>query len=363
MGLRASESVLGVKRPRALPVRVAATIAAIVQAGAAWPAGAAELALPWLQAIPHPDPQAYLEIGGSGTAEAPTVWVRSGGSVQAELTRFSLTPGDVAVGCLGTHGDRPCGRVPPPALLSAIEACLRTPAVTHYFVHRAGNAVHCLASLPEVAPAGLRQASGVAMLADFEPRWTPQPRSARPYLNELFASAPAWTPADAATAAVACQRPAQAIGAYSSTDFWKDTEKPGVTELSAPHLVWSGKYLVKMPQPFACGAAHYRIDHVGTVLGMLPDGTVLLGGQGTVLRVRLRDGSTEAPRELLRRVAPRAYIEALLQAGGKGCVDNKSPCSWLAGKGQRAAGELESDYAVRWFEGLDRTVAQLFFAR
>ena len=46
--------------------------------------------------------------------------------------------------------------------------CLRRPGATHYFVYRTENAVHCLARLPEVPSAALRQASGVALIEIYE---------------------------------------------------------------------------------------------------------------------------------------------------------------------------------------------------
>lgn len=341
-------------------LRAAVGVVALLAAGAAAAQDSGTASLPWIQGVTDPAGVAYLEAGGDASSRAaPRVWIQAGPLRQARLTAFSAGAAATLEGCIGTREDR-C-RPASAAREAAARRCLQSDQVTHYFTPARGRRVLCLSLLPDGTAVMPAAAVRAPFVDEVDARWEPRPAASRSYLHDLFRTAPAWSGSDRAIATVACQHVTTAVAAYATRDYMKDLQGAGRrAELTSPDLVWSWKYLARPQRAIRCGAARYTVDHVATPMGLLPDGTVLLYGRATVLRVRLSDGSTDAPASVLQRVAPRSYIEQVLAAAGSGCRDGHSPCPWTDAPGARTR-DAEAGHALRWFEGLDRTVQRIFF--
>jgi hypothetical protein len=131
-------------------------------------------------------------------------------------------------------------------------------------------------------------------------------------------------------------------------------------------LLWAYTYLVRHDKSISCSPARYFVDFVNKVYAFLPDRTVLLVGQGTMLRARLDDGSTEAPANLVHSVLPRQFLERMYFDGGVDCFDGRSkePCHWMDVESLKSdKSGLETIYAKFWLEGFDRTVSRVYFSK
>jgi len=145
-------------------------------------------------------------------------------------------------------------------------------------------------------------------------------------------------------------------------------------EINGQRVLWSYQYLVKTPHGFMCGDVHYRVDSISRVEGHLSDGTALVAGQRSVLRLRVTDGSTTASPRVVKRVSPRAFVEQLQADGSPACLQDSEivQCKWLAqqgwysyrdtlGAGPEADNRAAQDYGKYWLQGFDRAIQRIFF--
>lgn len=327
------------------------------------------MSLPWMKtyaAAPH---AAYLEVASNTNASAAhrRVWLYFPSSKLGGVDRllaYADYPDPALRGCMGSSSTK-CGMSPSQSalLLPRIAACFDNSKLNEYFVSSDASSFICLAKLvPELAPGPSTR--NIALLIGIDARSRPAHNPL--LLNDLFATAPYWTPSDLGMNRIACTRMTHAVAAYSVREYWRDFDKPGKpTELSTQHLVWAQTYLARQHKPYRCGIARYYVDHVDRPLGILPDRTALVAGLSTVIRIRLSDGSTDAPSKLVRQVPAREYIDTILLAGRPDCVAvndiGQKTCHWIDERTPKFVPGSEDDYARRWFEGLDRTISRIYF--
>jgi len=85
-------------------------------------------------------------------------------------------------------------------------------------------------------------------------------------------------------------------------------------------IVWEHKYLIKTTGFTYCWGAKRYIDEPERKYFQLNDGTVLLFGQISQLRVRLKDGSTDAPKHLVKIFKPEVIQKLINENGGEECT-------------------------------------------
>ena len=333
--------------------------------------GAADLqadTLPWLMSVNSAVRRAYVEVpmGTPEFANAFRVWLDlrdPADCPRIRLIQYARGNSPLIEGCIGSARE-PC-KLPPAqaALTQAVDTCLADKRAKQYFVASRVPRVICLSELSDRIEPG-KEVAGIADVTAIDPRWEWKSNSSSYYLNDLFPTAPFWQQSDRDIAIVGCQRPASAIAAYSTRDSYKGllSRPRAYAQLTSPHLVWAWTYLVLQAAPFRCGTARYSIDHLDNQFAILPDQTALLVGNRSVIRVRISDGSTDAPATQVQRIPPRGYIERMLLAGQPDCVAITSEvCHWVGKISTPTGGLSEVEYARRWFEGFDRDVRSIFF--
>ena len=250
-----------------------------------------------------------------------------------------------------------------------------------YFVSNQGTQAICIYVAPTQADEDLSKESrknpNDLLVTLLEPIWednqqeSTRPNSSVGLLAYFFPSAPiAQLSSIGFNRARNCYDFPYSLGAFA-TDKVSNIYSAKTPALRHPDLRWSYLYLVRAQKRIACGDAHYDIDVPNRPLVYgLADNTMLVRGQRSVLRIRVSDGSTDAPVHLVKRVPPQTFIETMQADGGAGCQsDNeKLPCKWLLQQGwytfekqypDGSAGELF--HSKFWFQGFDQAIKYIFF--
>lgn len=197
-------------------------------------------------------------------------------------------------------------------------------------------------------------------------------------LADVFLSAP-WPRSMADAGFRPCNSYVTSTAGYARRDSGRDPNSiESARNLAHPALRWAFYYFVKLEVGRRCGdGVRYRIDPVDTVLAYLSDGTVLLKGRQSVLRVRLEDGISLANAQV-QRVEPERFIDDMRSDGGKDCVESgasygEERCKWLLSQGWYAYfasqqkspkwnPEKDTTYYKKWYQGFDAAVEKIFFS-
>lgn len=95
---------------------------------------------------------------------------------------------------------------------------------------------------------------------------------------------------------------------------------------------WQKQYLIRTGGfRYHCWNASRVIDQPEDVGAWLNDGTALLVGGASVLRIRLADGSTDASASLVRVFDASVVSEVVQLAGGESCPEPECPLATLGG--------------------------------
>lgn len=135
---------------------------------------------------------------------------------------------------------------------------------------------------------------------------------------------------------------------------------------------WQKHYFIKTPGFVStCWGGHRVIDEPGNIdsndVGLyLNDGTALLTGRISVLRIRSKDGSTDAPKNLVKVFSP-AYVKQVLESKQKRCEYDEldaGDCN-LAVEAGYLGGEVNYEkgwlnYARFVVKGVDEVMQQIF---
>lgn len=249
-----------------------------------------------------------------------------------------------------------------------------------YFVSSQGMRAICVYAMPSQLDEYLlkepRTSANDLLVMSIEPIWERnQQESNRPdntgLLAHFFPSAPiSQLSRVGLNGGRNCYDLPYSLSAFS-TDKASNIFSANIPALRHPDFRWSYVYLVRAKKRISCRDAHYDIDVPNRPLAYgLADNTMLVRGQGSVLRIRVSDGSTDAPLHLVKRVQPQTFIETMQADGGAGCQsDNeKLPCKWLLQQGWYTyekkypdgnAGELF--HSKFWFQGFDQAIKHIFF--
>jgi hypothetical protein len=222
---------------------------------------------------------------------------------------------------------------------------------THYFLYDKGQKAVCLHELPTEMP-------------------KTEARD-RPTANEevetiaSIGGAPYWPLSEGGFFGINCMNVPRSIAAYNRENYLNSLSNSQYTELTSPLRLWAYTYLVRHDKPISCSPARYFVDFVNQVSAFLPDRTVLLVGQGTVLRVRLDDGSTDAPANQVRSIPPKQFIERVKLDGGAVCFEGGGEsCHWIDVESLKAdKSDSEIVYSKYWLEGFDRAVSHIYFSK
>jgi hypothetical protein len=125
---------------------------------------------------------------------------------------------------------------------------------------------------------------------------------------------------------------------------------------------WQNQYLIKTSGfTYYCHKAHRIIDEPVEPALALDDGTALLQGNVSVLRVRLQDGHTNAPKSLVRRMDATLFRERLYEGLSQPGECNPSivfPCPILNSFGWQKNDTRNSDEL--FIRGVDQRIQGIF---
>ena len=134
-----------------------------------------------------------------------------------------------------------------------------------------------------------------------------------------------------------------------------------LVKLSDPNLIWSFLYLIKFPRKFKCSDVAFQIDAAVKSGPRLNDGTAIVYGVVSALRVDLKDGTSQASSGLVKAIPIYEFIEKMQADGGNGCVRGDEPCKWI---GHYDYTKVVGDpiyYGKYWYQGFNNAVNRLFF--
>lgn len=136
-----------------------------------------------------------------------------------------------------------------------------------------------------------------------------------------------------------------------------------LVKLSDPNLIWSFLYLIKSPRKFKCSDVIFQIDAAVKTGPRLNDGTVIVYGVVSALRVYLKDGSTQADSHLIKAIPIHEFIEKMQADGGNGCVRGDEPCKWIGDYDYTKVVGDPIYYGKYWYQGFNNAVNRMFFKR
>ncbi len=266
---------------------------------------------------------------------APDALRPRGNVVKAEFKGTASRPAAVLVECGGQLGKRDIARLDWP------ECPSRQAGLATYWVDASRRTARCLQALPSSPSAGL---SATTLAATKE--------AGIVGLSALFQSAP-WHNAMKDFQVRPCHRYADVVGALA--------DGSPIVAADDSEVRWAWYYFVALPGPRQCREERVRVDLVNSVLAQFADGTLLLHGQWSVLRVSAFDGSAREDARL-RKVGRREFVDAMTKDGGTACTadaSEKMRCRWdVAGPRGEAKAPM-----LGWFRGFEQGVRRVFFSR
>lgn len=191
-----------------------------------------------------------------------------------------------------------------------------------------------------------------------------------PVTNLFFPSAPYWTADEGYKNALACNPYPISIFAFEVAQAIPlDSIK---YPLTSPYLLWGSMYISRIKKAYACSDGYYNIDLIIRPVNLsFADDTMLILGNRTALRIRVRDGSTEAPTTIVVKLIPGDFVETLTKDGGENCLRNDllKLCKWLSQEVQDNTKTLKSpkstspdvNYTKSWYQGFDHAIQRIYF--